>query len=518
MCSYAKAEIMTNLTKLILQYCFLLLALPMAATRHIPGSAYNPELRDEQFYSLLNHAENPREMGIDIYGDGLYHPFASLLRFGDAFIDAFRMGKARHSLIGYQSPDSLLKAEFNILAGYEYGKGDGDWGFLYKGYRINAAYGKRISMNTYWWNAMFMGDKAEALQSELIDGYHKDSVDKIRVDNISADISYNAPGLSIGIGRGKFPIGNSISGSIILNNRVNDYPYLMAEGRWGDFSLSMLHASLMADSVYAYHSSATVNAKNYPEKFLAQHQFSYHPGDKLKLFMGETVVYGNRGIDLNYLLPNAFWRASEHNLWDRDNMLIFGGADYHVNSNLLLYAQAALDEFSYNKLFTNWWGNKYAFQSGLAYYLPWQLAESAKPRIVFELTAVRPYTYTHYMNHTMYSHDGKGLGYPKGSNLVDATCSISVPYRNSLHWRSKLSYGKQGSKGNSWQENYNDVFAGVTQSATANWFEGVAKNYATIENVLILDAFAHHRLLLGYSARHVDEWESKLYAGWQLVY
>ncbi|MDD2228280.1 MAG: hypothetical protein PHY48_02585 [Candidatus Cloacimonetes bacterium] len=505
-------------TKIIKIILLCIISSSLSALRYIPGSAFNPEIRNNLYYSLLNYPENPREADISTYGTGLYHPFASVPRFSDAFVDAFRIGKARHSLIAYQSPDSLFKAEFNIQAGYEQSMGDQDYGFLYKGYLIKAALGKHLDLNTYWWNGLFTGDKASALHSELVDGEIMDNTATIRLDNITADISYNTNNYSAAIGRGKFPIGNSISGSIIMNDSVNDYAYLLAEGRIGDFNVSFIHASLKADSVYAIYTSPYVNKKNYPDKFIAMHQLSYHPTVSFKLFIGECVVYGNRGIDVNYLIPNAFWRASEHNLGDRDNVLVFGGAKLQAFPSLLLYGQMALDEFSYNKLFTSWWGNKYAIQGGARYTLPSFIPCSAAPSVTLELTAVRPFTYTHYMNHTMYSHDGRSLGYPKGSNIVDVSCGILLPLPHSKILQTKVSYSKQGSYGSDWRQNYNDVFAGHSTTGTAKWFEGTVTKRSSIDNTLLIDMFAHHRLLLGYSAEYQENWSSKLYAGWQLHY
>jgi hypothetical protein len=490
----------------------------LSALRYIPGSAFNPDIRNDMYYSLLNYPENPREADLSTYETGLYHPFANIPRFTAAFVDAFRTGKARYSMIAYQSPDSLFKAEFNFQAGYDQSMGDQDYGFLYKGYLIKAALGKHIDLNTYWWNGMFTGNKSSALHSELLDVDLEDTSATIRLDNIKADVSYNTDDYTFAIGRGKFPIGNSISGSIIMNDSVNDYAYLLAEGRVGDFSVSFMHGSLKADSVSAIYNNPAVNTKTYPDKFIAMHQLSYHPSHNLSFFIGECVVYGNRGIDLNYLIPNAFWRASEHNLGDRDNVLVFGGAQFQALPRLLLYAQTALDEFSYNKLFTSWWGNKYAVQGGARYTLPAFMLCSDAPSVTLELTAVRPFTYTHYMNHTMYSHDGRSLGYPKGSNIVDVSVQYYSPLGHNLSWKTKASYSKQGSYGSDWRQNYNDLFGGHTQNGTAKWFEGSVTKRSSIDNTLLIDVFAHHRFLLGYSADYQDEWSTKLYAGWQFNY
>ena len=486
-----------------------------------PGSysAFSQPVKDEFQSSLLNCPEAEKADSILIYDDALAHPFKNFGLLGDAVLDAFRTGNPHYSLLGYQSPDKLVQAEFNILAGYEPVFAESLYAFFYKGFRIKSSIGRHCQMNTHWWNGMFFGNQAEAASSSLIDGYNRPSNGRINLDNVSGDLSYNAKNLLLSVGRGKFPLGNSISGSVILNDRVNDYAYLLAEGKAGAFSLSFLHGSLKADSTLSIYSYPAMNSKTYPDKYIAVHQLGYHPGSKLNLFLGESVIYGNRSIDLNYLLPNAFWRATEHNLWDRDNVMIYAGCSYKPVNPLFLYAQLALDELSYGKINTNWWGNKYAIQGGARYRMPISLPERQNPEFTLELTAVRPFTYTHYLNHTMFSHDGRGLGYPKGSNLVDISASLKVPYSKRITWLSIASYTKQGSFGSDWRENYHDVFPGESlHTGTATWFQGSVTRTTELKSSLLIDIFAHHRLLAGIISTKTSAWVSQPFAAWQFVY
>ncbi|HPM05315.1 MAG TPA: hypothetical protein PL160_06305 [Candidatus Cloacimonas sp.] len=503
--------------KLLLLFANLYLCL--AGLEHIPDSAFAQPVKENFKTSLLNYPEPAKADSINVYGNGLNHPFTSIGRFGDAVLDAFRPGKARHCLVGYQSPDRLLKAEFNVLAGYEPVFAESLSAFFYKGFSLKSSLGRHWHFNTHWWNGMFFGSQSEAATSELIDGYNRPSNDRINLDNLKADLSYNGRNLTLAIGRGKFALGNSFSGSIILNDQVNDYAYLLAEGRSGDFSLSFMHGSLMADSSYSIYEYPTLNSKNYPDKYLAIHQLGYNPGDNLKLFLGEAVVYGNRSIDLNYLLPNAFWRATEHNLWDRDNVFLFAGTSFSPLERLFLYAQLALDEFSYRKLNTSWWGNKYALQGGMRYEFPLAFPDSALPTVGLEFTAVRPFTYTHYLNHAMYSHDGRCLGYPKGSNLVDLSASAFIPFQDQLSWQSVASYTRQGSFGSAWNQNYYDVFPGESlQNGTADWFQGDKAEILAVKSCILIDFLAHHRFLAGFEAEKRGAWNSHVFAAWQFVY
>ncbi|HQC31915.1 MAG TPA: hypothetical protein PLZ48_03990, partial [Candidatus Cloacimonas sp.] len=336
---------------ILLLFCSFLPAL-----RLIPNSAFAPEIQEGLKPSLLSYPQRAKEDSISIYSNGLYLPFVSRFSVGDAVLDICRLGNANYSLLSYQSPDYKLRGELNFIGGLEPVKKDESYSFLYRGWLLKSQYGKHIEMNTKWWNGIFKGDQKAAKNSWLVDGYSNTTDEKLNIDNISGDISYNAKNLTLALGRGKFPVGNSISGNIILNDKVNDYGYILAEGKTGIFSISFLHASLMADSTYNIYDEHFYNNKNYPDKYLALHQFGFHPYSNLHFFLGEEIIYGNRSPEINYFLPNAFWRAIEHNLWDRDNVMIYAGGSYRPVQPLFLYAQVLIDEFSSSKLFSDWWG------------------------------------------------------------------------------------------------------------------------------------------------------------------
>jgi len=500
---------------ILLLFCSFLPALSL-----IPNSAFAPEIQEGLKPSLLSYPQRAKEDSISIYSNGLCLPFVSCSSFGDAFLDIFRLGNANYSLLSYQSPDDKLRGELNFIAGLEPVKKDESYSFLYRGWLLKSQYGNHIEMNTKWWNGTFQGNQEAAKNSWLVDGYYNTNDEKLNIDNLSGDISYNAKNLTLALGRGKFPVGNSISGNIILNDKVNDYGYILAEGKTGIFSISFLHASLMADSTYNIYDEHFYNNKNYPDKYLALHQFGFHPYSNLHFFLGEEIIYGNRSPEINYFLPNAFWRAIEHNLWDRDNVMIYAGGSYRPVQPLFLYAQVLIDEFSSSKLFSDWWGNKYALQGGMRWNVPFALPESPSADLTTELTAVRPFTYTHYLNHTMFSTDGRPLGYPKGSNLVDVSCLLRLPYKDILFWQGGVSYCKQGSFGSDWSRNYHIDFptAEAMDNGTATWFQGTKTETITLKSNILIDIFAHHRFLLGWETSHIDNWQKTFYSAWQFIY
>ncbi len=488
--------------------CLIVLCLEVGLVHaQMTGSAFQSSLHSRVRHSLLDENPSLQEHDYLLQEEGLSHPLLSLSSFGGALREAFLPGEPKQNLFGYRH--GALAADFNVLAGFEADLTEAEnYSFLYKGWRLSARIGDHLRMHTHWYNGSFLGDLDAAETDPLIDGYYKRFESRIQHDNLNGEIGYYHDLGTLAIGRGRFQIGNTISGSIILNDKVNDYGYFLAEGQIGAFRISMLHASLMADSTYSISQNAQVNALNYPDKYIALHQLSFYPGVNTELFAGETVVYGNRSLDLNYLLPNSFWRAVEHDLGDRDNVMIYVGINQKLPHGLLLYAQFALDELSYSKIFSSWWGNKYAIQGGLS--LPTDFGKFS-----LETTAVRPFTYAHFMNHTMYSHDGRPLGYLQGSNVLDISLEANIPWHKYLEWDSQLSWRKRGSIGSSWQENYHEIFAGVIDDATAHWFEGEKSHEYQLKSSLSFLFMAHHRFLLGLDSLLQDDWQHRLFAAWQ---
>ncbi|MDP2172664.1 MAG: hypothetical protein Q8J62_02705, partial [Candidatus Cloacimonadaceae bacterium] len=426
-----------------------LMAMPLTAQLLAPDSAFNPVVRSRVTSGFLIDNDSYYDVELGDMPAGLDHPFSGIGKFGNAVIDFFRIGEPRQHMLDYAFADTIIafKSRLNVIAGYDHRIEEEDsYGFWYKGFRFNSKLGESFRLRALWWNGGFYGDLDAAADAPLIDGWHTHKKNTIQMDNLNADISFRNRYLTAALGRGKFRVGDNISGSIILNDHANDFGYLLSEGKIGAFTLSFMHGSLMADSTR----NVKLADESFSDKYIAIHQISYRHKDLWQIFGGESIIYGNRSIDVNYLLPHTFWRVTEHNQGDRDNVMIYAGATYDPHRNARIYLTAALDELRYAELFGNWWGNKWAVQSGVALDLPaLSFTENLPPRLTLELTAVRPWTYTHYMNHTMYSHDGRPLGYPKGSNLMDISLEANLPVASFLYLDSIVSYTKQGSYGSS---------------------------------------------------------------------
>jgi len=475
-----------------------------------------PEVRTEVYNSILSVNDTYHSDPHTISRLGVNHPFQTLRKFRRCTREAFLPGEKSHSFVQYAYADSEIyySMDINFTAGYDQRSDDpGNYGFFYKGIRFNSQCNDRFRVRGNWWNGAFHGSRSYWEQSPLIDGYNNQNPDKNLLDNMNGDISYNNKYFNAAVGRGRFQIGNSVSGSIILSDKVNEYDYLLLEQRVGKFSFSLLNSILKPDS------TKTPDTEDYPGKFFALHQMMYKPLDGLELFVGETVVYGSH-YDLSYMLPFYFWRVGKYGMQEKDNLMIYGGANYYPASNLVIYLNVAIDELTYNKIFTDWWGNKYGVQTGVSIKMPkFALTKNESPVITLEATAIRPWTYTHYDNVTMYSNERLPLGYPKGSNLVDLTAELNLPLPWEMRWDSQFSCNWQGSVGNDWRLNYHTYFPGdIVNTAEAYWLEGDISFTPVWTNTIHLDFMAHHSFILGHSSTLNKESRHQLFLSWQFFY
>ena len=347
-----------------------------------------------------------------------------------------------------------------------------------------------------WYMGKFGLDSDVAQKtSPLFDTWKQQSTndDGFYLDNMTAKISYHSNVGDFTIGRGKYEIGSNISGSVILNDVANDYGYFSHNLQLGKFSLSFMHATLVADSTNAEIGNNALYYKNYEDKYLVVHKLDWNPNPKFHFFVGEHIIYGSRNIDPSYLLPHTFMRVTEHNLYDRDNVLIFWGGDWQISSSNTIYSNLILDELSKSKIFTNWWGNKYAFQIGNSQKLFFR-----DSKITVEFTAVRPWMYTHKYLVNKFSNEKKPLGFTAGSNILQYTVELNLDLANSLKLDLQSSYSRQGSVGNDFLVNYKN-----RPTDEASWLEGDITDKYRNGVILTWQVNHHHLFKIGYEIEQI---------------
>ncbi|MBW6515330.1 MAG: hypothetical protein K0B81_01775 [Candidatus Cloacimonetes bacterium] len=490
------------------------------STRFFELSMMKPQIKNEVY--LFNLQEEPNEDALIEKYEFPEGSFSFVLYGLESFKEAlshFLTDRERQkSFLEYSVVDNSIsgRLQISLIAGVDYHTDFKEqYLHLYRGVQVRGNIYNRLVLWGNWWAGRFQGDLdyAEA-NSPLIKGFYKSHhlhPPYTHLNKISGNITYLFNFGKVAIGRGTHLVGDNISGSIVLNDAVNDYGYFSTEIYFGKLSLSFLHATLIPDGLSDF------GDFDYQDKYLVMHHLNYQPRPQLDFYFGEQIIYANRSIDPSYLLPHTFYRITEHNLQDRDNVLIYAGMQWTIRNLLTLYGSISLDELRKSEIFGDWWGNKYAIQGGISWlYGEGLIVKDNEPiRTTVEFTAIRPWMYTHQTALTTFSHDGFGLGFPEGSNLLQVAGEVSLPLIASLKLNQFLSYTKQGSVGNDFSINYND-----RPSDTAKWLEGDKSERWLNRSVLSWNMLTHHKFRIGLELLKVDQndWQQNLIFGYQAMY
>jgi hypothetical protein len=143
---------------------------------------------------------------------------------------------------------------------------------------------------------------------------------------------------SIGLVKDQLAWGDSYNCSNIISGRAPTFPMItlqLTPCKW--FEFNYIHGwmiSNVVDSTYFYTEetySTEGSKKHYRpmNKFIAANMFTFTPIPRLKLSIGNSIVYAERNIQPLYLIPFAFFKSLDH-------LMTKGVATENQNSQLFI--------------------------------------------------------------------------------------------------------------------------------------------------------------------------------------
>jgi hypothetical protein len=140
-----------------------------------------------------------------------------------------------------------------------------------------------------------------------------------------------------------------------------------------------------------------------------------------------------RGWELAYLIPFIPYAFAEHYIGDKDNKALSFDLNWAFPDNFRWYGELFLDDFTAPwTLFSNDWGNKWAFDVGGQ----WFTSLLSKDCVVsLEYSRVEPWVYTHFYGGShRYDNFDVCLGAPLGPNsdLLAFSCESRLTRRNTF--------------------------------------------------------------------------------------
>lgn len=229
-------------------------------------------------------------------------------------------------------------------------------------------------------------------------------------------IQYYGRNLAASAGRGRHQWGPGYFGGLILNGYAPPFDYARFDANFSRVSYTFLHGFLesltAADTLYINPDTRprTINA----QKYLSAQRLEISPRNNLLLAFSQTVVYGDRGLQLGYLTPLNFLYSVQHSNDDKDNLLISFDGKWRPTAGLKLYGELLLDDVLVGDLFQGTGNSKNAYTLGVHGIVPRPIWEKFDARV--EYTKIRPFVYSHFFEVNRYSHWTSPLGYTREPN------------------------------------------------------------------------------------------------------
>ncbi len=234
-------------------------------------------------------------------------------------------------------------------------------------------------------------------------------------DETVAYLYLTLPHVEVGFGKNLNRWGPGYTGALALNDFATSYDQLKLSAQFWRAKFTYFHAALRQHPpvLISSYLSNGVERQIFAQKYLAGHRLEIAPVAWMNVGLHETVIYGERGMELAYLNPVMFYRSAEHFLGDRDNATMGIDLDVRPANGVRVYGEWFVDDFSIARLGENWYGNKVAWLAGLHLTNPFGLPRSDWR---MEYVRIEPYVYSHTFPINTYENYDSVLGHPAGPN------------------------------------------------------------------------------------------------------
>ena len=233
------------------------------------------------------------------------------------------------------------------------------------------------------------------------------------------------PWFEVEAGRNQIAWNISPLTQLTLSQENEPLDLLKLDRRWRKFRFTFVHANLRAAQ----------------RKFLAAHRLEVAAHSRLFIGIGESVIYGKRGAEFEYLNPLMLYHAAEHLLGDKDNNTLSIDFTAFPGRGHKFYGEIFIDDLSLEFPIGTYWGNKLAYLGGWYWAQPfgWRHGE-----LRVEYARIDPFVYTHHDSVNIYEQDGDGLGARFGPNADRLTVQAAFQPQRDLRLVSQLRLQRKG--------------------------------------------------------------------------
>jgi len=230
-------------------------------------------------------------------------------------------------------------------------------------------------------------------------------------DDASAYFVWKLPWFELEFGRDKAQWGPGYQGNLMLSRHNPLFDMLKIRAQFNRFYFTSIQGKLNS---------------SHGTKYLAAHRLEVRAFSWLYLAGSESVIYGNRDVELEYLNPIMPYHVAEHHLGDRDNNTMAFEMTMFPFLGHKFYGELFLDDFTSSENPFTYFGNKFAFLVGHFWVNPLGISNLG---VRTEYTRIEPYVYTHHKPINVYQHYNQNIGHWLGPNsdqfYFETSCLIN---------------------------------------------------------------------------------------------
>ncbi len=317
------------------------------------------------------------------------------------------------------------------------------------GVRLRGSIGERLGFfidarNTKEWGNRFYPEGNSMTAPGL--GWVSNRITHQFHDETIAYIIFRLSNFEFELGKNLNNWGPRFRGGLLLSNNATSYDLLKVKTKIWRLTFSHLFGSLVQfPRIVEQEFEGLGGKKRFSKKYIAAHRLEINVFDGINLGLQESVVYGQREIELAYLNPVMFLRSAEHFLGDQDNALM--GADITINliDGWKWYGELLMDDIFISRLGTKWWGNKFGYVAGTLWEDPLGATNTS---LRLEYTRIKPFVYTHRFPINVYKQYNTGLGHVLEPNSDELYLAFNQQINRKLVYSAEYVYARHGKSDN----------------------------------------------------------------------
>ncbi|PIW69571.1 MAG: hypothetical protein COW08_06420 [Ignavibacteriales bacterium CG12_big_fil_rev_8_21_14_0_65_30_8] len=288
----------------------------------------------------------------------------------------------RNSITSISNSASILQLQFQIRGSF-FDK----FGFFYRG-----------------GNGTVFGERAATRSRQDLNYNFKYSnfgtFDITTAGYLTADFDY----VKFKFGRDRINIGYGPE-KIVLGNNAPIFDNLSLRMHYKSVEVSYFHGKLLGQTTTAF-DSIQGEIKTITDKYIGYHRIGFNFSDDFNIGAGEIIIYGDRGIDLNYVNPFILYKTAQNNNKDRDNSMVIIDINNKSIKGLKFYSTILMDDIELSKIGSPYWGNQFIISAGFVSNL---LYKKIPLDIQFQYVRIDPYVYTNRIRKNKFTNDEFGL-------------------------------------------------------------------------------------------------------------